>query len=113
MIIETERLILRTFQISDAEDVFEYLKKPQVNCFACMKLNSLEEAIKVLEKRSKDKEFYFAIVLKETGKVIGEMALVGKSRLQRRFHRRRALFQQFFRPANAEAFQIAVRRNAL
>ncbi len=73
MIIETERLILRTFQISDAEDVFEYLKKPQVNCFACMKLNSLEEAIKELEKRSKDKEFYFAIVLKETGKVIGEI----------------------------------------
>ena len=40
--IETERLILRSFP-EDAADVFEYLEKPAVNCFASMKLNSLEE----------------------------------------------------------------------
>ena len=34
MTIETERLILRPFQEGDAEDVFEYLKEPAVNCFA-------------------------------------------------------------------------------
>ena len=44
MVIETERLILRSFLESDAADVFEYLIEPMVNCFACMKLNSLEEA---------------------------------------------------------------------
>lgn len=39
MIIETERLILRPFLESDAEDdVYESLKEPAVNCFACMKL---------------------------------------------------------------------------
>jgi len=38
MIIETERLILRPFLEKDAEDVYEYLKEPAVNCFACMKL---------------------------------------------------------------------------
>lgn len=29
--LETERLILRPFQESDAEDVLEYLKEPEVN----------------------------------------------------------------------------------
>ena len=42
--IETERLILRPFVESDAEDLFEYLQKPMVNCFASMKLNTLDEA---------------------------------------------------------------------
>lgn len=71
--IETERLILRPFMESDAEDVFEYLKKPSVNCFACMKLNSLEEAKEEMKKRSSETEYYFAITLKESGKVIGEI----------------------------------------
>jgi RimJ/RimL family protein N-acetyltransferase len=42
MILKTERLILRPFRESDAEDVYEYLKEPLVNCFACMKLDSVE-----------------------------------------------------------------------
>ena len=46
--IETERLILRPFREGDAADVFEYLKAPMVNCFACMKIHSLEEAGKVI-----------------------------------------------------------------
>ena len=57
----------------DTEDVFEYLKEPAVNCFACMKLNSLEEAKAEMQKRAHEKEYYFAIVLKENGKVIGEI----------------------------------------
>ena len=71
--IRTERLILRPFSEMDAEDVFEYLKEPAVNCFACMKLNSLEEAKAEMQKRANEKEYYFAIVLKENGKVIGEI----------------------------------------
>lgn len=71
--IRTERLILRPFSEMDAEDVFEYLKEPAVNCFACMKLNSLEEAKAEMQKRAHEKEYYFAIVLKENGKVIGEI----------------------------------------
>lgn len=73
MIIETKRLILRPFERSDAEDLFEYLKEPAVNCFACMKLDSLEEASEEAESQSKETDFYFAIVLKESGKVIGEI----------------------------------------
>ena len=51
MTIETERLILRPFLETDAADVFEYLEKPAVNCFASMKLNSLEEARAEMKKR--------------------------------------------------------------
>ena len=73
MIIETERLILRPFRESDAADVFEYLREPVVNCFANMKLNSLEEAKEEMEKRVGETEYYFAIVLKDADKVIGEI----------------------------------------
>ena len=73
MTIETERLLLRPFQEGDEEDVFEYLNEPAVNCFAGMKLQSLEEAREEVIKRSSETEYYFAIVLKESGKVIGEI----------------------------------------
>ena len=73
MIIETKRLVLRPFVETDADDVYEYLKEPAVNCFASMKLNSLEDAKTEMKKRSVETEYYFAIVQKETGKVIGEI----------------------------------------
>ena len=73
MIIETERLTLRPFLESDAADVLEYLAKPAVNCFACMKLASLEEAEEEMQRRSGETEYYFAIVEKGSGKVIGEI----------------------------------------
>ena len=70
--IETERLVLRQFTIDHAADVYEYLHSPAVHCFACMKLDSLEAAKEEMRKRAED-EFYLAIVLKESGKVIGEI----------------------------------------
>ena len=73
MVIETERLILRPFMLKDAEDVYEYLHEPAVNCFACMKLDTLKDAEEEMEKRAKETEYLFAITLKETGKVIGEI----------------------------------------
>ena len=71
--LETDRLILRPFREGDAEDVFEYLNAPIVNCFACMKVHSLEEARKTVMERAEDTEYTFAIVLKENCKVIGEI----------------------------------------
>lgn len=73
MIIETERLILRPFKESDASCVFEYLHKPAVNCFASMKLDTIEDAEKEMKRRTGEIDFYFAITLKENGKVIGEI----------------------------------------
>ena len=71
--IETTRLILRPFCSEDAADVLDYLEKPTVNCFACMKLNSLEEAQTAVKEKMAHSEYCFAIVLKETNKVIGEI----------------------------------------
>ena len=71
--IETERLILRPFTESDYENVFEYLNEPMVRCFACMKLNTLEEAKAETLKKAKETDYLFAVVLKESGKVIGEI----------------------------------------
>ena len=73
MIIKTKRLILRPFLETDAADVYEYLKEPAVNCVACMKLYSLDEAKAEMKKRLGETEYYFAITLKEGGKVIGEI----------------------------------------
>jgi RimJ/RimL family protein N-acetyltransferase len=42
-IIETARLLLRPFLETDAEDLYEYLHEPMVNCFACMKIHSLRK----------------------------------------------------------------------
>ncbi len=70
--IETERLVLRPFRESDAEDVLAYLRSPAVHCFSCMKLDSLEAARDEMKKRAAD-DLYLAIVLKESGKVIGEI----------------------------------------
>ena len=56
MIIETERLILRPFLEGDAADVYEYLKAPAVNCFAGMRLRSLDEAQEEVQKRLLDAE---------------------------------------------------------
>ena len=71
--IQTERLFLRPFREADAEDMFAYLKEPQVHCFACMQLNSLEEARAAAAKKAQETQYLFAIVLKENGKVIGEI----------------------------------------
>ena len=69
----TERLILRPFEKGDYPDVFEYQHEPLVNCFACMKINSLDEAKNETAKKAKDSELTLAVVLKETGQVIGEI----------------------------------------
>ena len=71
--IETERLLLRPFRESDAADVLEYLSAPLPHCFADLKLNTLEEVRTELAKRAEDTEYCFAIVLKESGKVVGEI----------------------------------------
>ena len=73
MIIETERLILRPFAEDDAADVFEYLHEPAVHCFTSMALANLDDAKAEMKDRIGDTDFYFAIVLKDENKVIGEI----------------------------------------
>ena len=71
--IETKRLVLRPFRESDAADVLEYLSGPLPHCFTGLKINTLDEARAEVVKRGTDTEYCFAIVLKESGKVIGEI----------------------------------------
>lgn len=71
--IETKRLLLRPFRESDAADVLEYLSGSLPHCFAGLHLDTLEEARAEVLKRAADTEYCFAIVLKETGRVIGEI----------------------------------------
>ena len=79
MILETERLILRPFIEDDAADAYEYLHEPTVHCFACMKTESLDDAKKAVLDRARDGEYYFAITLKDSGKVIGEIDAMPES----------------------------------
>ena len=73
MTLETERLILRPFAEEDVSDVFEYLHEPAVHCFTSMVLATLDNAKAEMKDRMGDTDFYFAIVLKEENKVIGEI----------------------------------------
>ena len=79
MIIETERLVLRPFIEDDSEDVYEYLKEPAFNCFACMKLNSVDEAkeemIERLDEYFVDEINYY----KELREILEEL---GKKRMK-------------------------------
>ena len=72
-VLETQRLILRPFQAEDAWDVYEYRKDLTVNCFACLRLYSLEEAQAAVKEMAGDEEYTFAIVRKDSGKVIGQI----------------------------------------
>ena len=76
--ITTERLILRPFTETDAKDAFEYLSEQTVHCFVSMKTETVEDAKKAVLDKAKDKECYFAIVLKESGKIIGEINAVSE-----------------------------------
>lgn len=70
--IETERLIIRNFQQSDASDLLEYLYHPRVNCFLDEKMDTIEEAIANVKEREKD-ELQLAVCLKEEDKIIGNL----------------------------------------
>lgn len=75
MILETERLILRRWEESDAEDLYKYASNPDVGPIAgWLAHQSLDESRKVINNVFNGKEAY-AICLKEDGKAIGAIEL--------------------------------------
>ena len=71
MIIETERLILRHWQESDAEDLFKYASDPDVGPIAGWNPHkSVEESREIISTVFSAPETY-AVVLKCTGKPVG------------------------------------------
>ena len=70
-ILETEHLILRKWQLMDLDDLYEYAKNPCVGSMAGWKPHeSKEEAFNVI-KYYIENDYRWALVLKESGKVIG------------------------------------------
>ena len=75
MILETERLILRRWKESDAEDLYIYASNPDVGPIAGWPPHqSVEESLGVIKNVLNGKEAY-AICLKEDGKAIGAIEL--------------------------------------
>lgn len=75
MILETERLILRRWKESDAEDLYIYASNPDVGPIAGWPPHqSVEESLDVIKNVLNGKEAY-AICLKEDGKAIGAIEL--------------------------------------
>ena len=73
--IETERLILRTVTVDDAEAIFKWASDPDVNKFMIYPLHKDIEVTKEwLKSRDIDgnDEFDLGFVLKETGELIGQ-----------------------------------------
>ena len=73
--IETERLILRPWNETDADDFFEYASVPGVGEMAGWPHHeSIEDTRKVLQMFLRDKDV-LALELKESGKVIGSLGI--------------------------------------
>ena len=70
--LETERLILRTYEEGDLQDLYEYLSDEDVVAFEPYEPMNLEEVKKCLEDRIASEEF-LAIEEKFSGKMIGNI----------------------------------------
>lgn len=73
---ETERLFMRLCRMEDAEDIFSYAKDPEVGPNAGWQPHqTIKDTQEILSAWIDNKELIFAIVLKETGKVIGSLGI--------------------------------------
>ena len=76
MILETERLILRPFEESDAESIYEYAKNPNVGPIAGWPVHtSVENSLEIIKTVLSVPETY-AVCLKEDNIAIGSIGLM-------------------------------------
>ena len=72
--IETERLLLREWNLNDVDDLFDYAKNPNVGPHGGWKPHETKaESMVILQTLFLDKYDSWAMVLKENGKVIGSI----------------------------------------
>ncbi len=75
MELETERLLLRHWQDSDAESLYRYAKDPAVGPIAGWPAHtSVEDSLSIIHNVLSDPEIY-AVVLKETGEPVGSVGI--------------------------------------
>ena len=76
MILETKRLILRPWQESDAESLYEYAKDPDIGPIAGWNPHkNAEDSLRIIKNCLNGKEAY-AVCLKEDNKAIGAIELM-------------------------------------
>ena len=76
MILETERLILRPWEESDANDLFQYASNPEVGPIAGWPVHTSVENSKEIIKSVISAPETYAIVLKETMQPVGSIGLM-------------------------------------
>ena len=67
--------MLRNFKETDAEALLLYLENPRVNCFKSERLSTVEEAERYIAEKQNE-SYSFAICLKETDVLIGDVFAV-------------------------------------
>lgn len=75
MILKTERLILRPWELSDAKSLYEYAKDPDVGLIAGWPPHKNEEESKRIIKDVFSGEQCYAVCLKSDNKAIGSIEL--------------------------------------
>ncbi len=76
MILETERLILRPWEESDAVDLYQYAKAPEIGPAAGWPSHtSVENSREIIRKVLSAPETY-AVVLKDTGHPVGSVGII-------------------------------------
>ena len=78
MVIETQRLLIRPFDPADWEDLHEYLSDGQVIRYEPYGVFTADESRQEAARRSSDPAFW-AVCLKDSGKLIGNLYLAGQS----------------------------------
>ncbi len=76
LILETDRLMLRPFELSDAEALFDMDKNPEVHNYLWQKpvtkIEEVHEYIKMVRQQYLENNIgRFSTIIKETGELIG------------------------------------------
>ena len=87
MMLETERLILRPWEETDAEECYKYAKDPRVGPIAGWPVHTSEEDSRQVIRDVLMVPETYAIVLKEIGIPIGSIGLHQMSLQKRRMRR--------------------------
>ena len=76
MILETNRLILRPWQDSDAEDLYRYAKNPNVGLMAGWPIHTDVENSRYVIREFLAKEENYAVVIKGSSVAVGSIGLM-------------------------------------